>query len=106
MSACANQKNESQQEYSRLTGRVSYENPFVSFTIRGMGGSMFARLLGTCALVLVCATVVGAQGNPTGTLSGHVADPDGLAVPAATITAASPLLHCIRTSTTSATADY
>jgi len=67
---------------------------------------MLARLFTACALTLVAAAVAGAQGNPTGTLSGHVVDPDGLAVPGATVTAASPVLQGVRTATTSANGDY
>ena len=45
----------------------------------------------TCTLlsfVILVGTAAGAfaQGNPTGTISGHVSDPDGLAVPGATVT--------------------
>jgi len=47
-----------------------------------------------------------AQGNPTGTISGHVADEAGLAVPGATVTAASPALQGVRTATTSENGDY
>src|SRR3977135_880126 len=47
-----------------------------------------------------------AQGNPTGTISGHVSDPDGLAVPGATVTVASPVLQGLRTTTTSSNGDY
>src|SRR5213079_1176863 len=43
---------------------------------------------------------------PTGTISGHVSDPDGLAVPGATVTVASPVLQGLRTATTSANGDY
>ena len=59
----------------------------------------FAVLAGTAA-------VASAQGNPTGTISGHVSDPDGLAVPGATVTVASAVLQGVRTGTTSANGDY
>ena len=67
---------------------------------------MFHRFL--AAFTLVLATVAGAagQGNPTGTISGHVADPGGLAVPGVTVTAASPALQGLRTAVTSANGDY
>src|SRR5436189_1579072 len=70
---------------------------------------MFQRFLLLSALwALLLASVGGAaaQGNPTGTISGHVADPDGLAVPGATVTAASPALQGVRTAVTSANGDY
>ena len=60
------------------------------------------------ALAMIAGAVAGAraQGNPTGTISGHVADPDGLAVPGATIIVASPVLQGVRTAVTSANGDY
>ncbi|OLC82212.1 MAG: hypothetical protein AUH72_07450 [Acidobacteria bacterium 13_1_40CM_4_65_8] len=67
---------------------------------------MFHRLLLAFALILATAAGAAAQGNPTGTISGHVADPDGLAVPGATVTAASPALQGVRTAVTSANGDY
>src|SRR5439155_25369757 len=73
------------------------------------GGAMFQRflLLSTLwALLLASVGGAAAQGNPTGTISGHVADPDGLAVPGATVTASSPALQGVRTAVTSANGDY
>src|SRR5437667_7594775 len=73
------------------------------------GGAMIQRFLLLSALwALLLASVAGAaaQGNPTGTISGHVADPDGLAVPGATVTASSPALQGVRTATTSENGDY
>src|SRR3954468_19977149 len=67
---------------------------------------MVHRLALAVALILAVAAGVFAQGNPTGTISGHVADPDGLAVPGATVTAASPALQGVRTAVTSANGDY
>ena len=60
------------------------------------------------ALVLVAGVppIAAGQGNPTGTVSGHVTDPDGLAVPGATVTVASPVLQGLRTATTSPNGDY
>jgi outer membrane receptor for ferrienterochelin and colicin len=49
---------------------------------------------------------VHAQGNPTGTLSGHIVDASGLAVPGVTVTVISPVLQGTRTATTSANGDY
>ena len=45
----------------------------------------------TLAIVLGAATVF-AQGNPTGTISGHVSDLDGLPLPGVTVTVALPVL--------------
>src|SRR5262245_4689307 len=70
------------------------------------GGFMFTRLFAAAALLVVSATLAGAQGNPTGTISGHVVDPDGLAVPGATVSVASPVLQGVRTATTSGNGDY
>jgi Ca-activated chloride channel family protein len=56
--------------------------------------------------VLAGATAVFAQGNPTGTLSGHVTDPDNLALPGVTVSVASPVLQGVRTAVTSANGDY
>src|SRR5262245_1668648 len=67
---------------------------------------MFQRFGLAFALILATAVGAAAQGNPTGTISGHVADPDGLAVPGATVTAASPALQGVRTAVTSANGDY
>src|SRR5712664_2879363 len=67
---------------------------------------MFHRLLLASALILATVAGAAAQGNPTGTISGHVADPDGLAVPGATVSAASPALQGVRTAVTSANGDY
>jgi outer membrane receptor for ferrienterochelin and colicin len=58
------------------------------------------------AFVVMNVVNAGAQGNPTGTISGHVADEAGLAVPGATVTAASPALQGVRTVTTSENGDY
>jgi hypothetical protein len=47
-----------------------------------------------------------AQTTPTGTLSGRVTDPDGLALPGVTVTATSPSMQGGRTATTSTNGDY
>ena len=67
---------------------------------------MFHRILMALVLTLTTVAAAAAQGNPTGTISGHVADPDGLAVPGATVTASSPALQGVRTAITSANGDY
>ena len=48
------------------------------------------------AAVLLAALPLRAQTNPTGTISGKVVDPDGLAVPGVTVTAESPALQGAR----------
>lgn len=59
-------------------------------------------------LLVLVATVVPAfgQGNPTGTLSGHVSDPDNLALPGVTVSVTSPNLQGVRTAVTSGNGDY
>ena len=66
----------------------------------------FASVLLSLAAIAGSAAVASAQGNPTGTISGHVSDPDGLAVPGAAVTVASPVLQGLRTATTSSNGDY
>jgi Carboxypeptidase regulatory-like domain/TonB-dependent Receptor Plug Domain/TonB dependent receptor len=68
--------------------------------------SRAAIILLTVAFLAGDAAVASGQGNPTGTISGQVSDPDGLAVPGATITVASPVLQGLRTATTSSNGDY
>src|SRR4051812_18932113 len=63
-------------------------------------------VLASVAVMLAIATGAAAQGNPTGTISGHVVDPDGLAVPGVTVTVASSVLQGVRTTTTSPNGDY
>src|SRR5512143_2356604 len=59
-------------------------------------------------LLVVAAAVAPAfgQGNPTGTLSGHVSDPDNLALPGVTVTVTAPVLQGVRTAVTSGNGDY
>ena len=57
-------------------------------------------------LVLAIAASAAAQGNPTGTISGHIVDPDGLPIPGVAVTASSPALQGVRTATTSTNGDY
>jgi hypothetical protein len=64
------------------------------------------RLFAACALVLGVAAGAAAQGNPTGSISGQVVDPDGLPMPGVTVTVSSPALQGVRTSVTSANGDY
>lgn len=63
--------------------------------------------LGVLALLaLLAGTDRAAAQNPTGTISGHVADTSGLGVPGVTITASSPALQGVRATTTSENGDY
>ena len=60
-------------------------------------------------LALALSTLGGdafAQGNPTGTISGHVTDPDNLALPGVSVTVASTVLQGVRTTVTSPNGDY
>ncbi len=57
------------------------------------------------AFVALASTAF-AQGNPTGTISGRVTDPDNLVLPGVTVTAASPVLQGVRTAVTSGAGDY
>jgi hypothetical protein len=61
-------------------------------------------LLLTLAMVL-SAGIVGAQ-STTGTISGHVSDSQGLALPGVTVSVASPNLQGIRSTVTSEIGDY
>jgi hypothetical protein len=65
-----------------------------------------AAVILAVALTIAPAAGLAAQGNPTGTLSGHVTGPDGLAIPGVLVTAASRVLQGVRTATTSANGDY
>ncbi len=69
---------------------------------------MLRRTLGILVLVLVVTAIGPAfgQGNPTGTLSGHVTDQDNAPLPGVMVTAASPVLQGVRTTVTSANGDY
>ncbi|PYR56081.1 MAG: hypothetical protein DMF91_22795, partial [Acidobacteria bacterium] len=44
--------------------------------------------------------------SPTGTISGHIVDATGLALPGVTVTLASPQLQGVRTATSSGNGDY
>ncbi len=57
-------------------------------------------------VMLAVATLASAQGNPTGTIRGTVADPDGLALPGVTVTVASPAMQGTRSVVTSSNGDY
>src|SRR5262245_34698618 len=65
-----------------------------------------ATSLLTLAILLGLSATTAGQGNPTGTISGHVIDSAGLAVPGATVTVSSTVLQGVRTAVTSANGDY
>lgn len=58
------------------------------------------------AFVVLANSGAFAQGNPTGTISGQITDPDNLPLPGVTVTAASPGLQGLRTAVTSQNGDY
>src|SRR2546421_1335451 len=64
--------------------------------------------LSLIALIMTAVFAAGAaaQGNPTGTISGHVIDAGNLPVPGAAVTVSSPVLQGTRTAVTSANGDY
>lgn len=64
------------------------------------------HLLSAAAVTLLATAALGAQTNPTGTLSGRVVDEQTLPIPGVTVTAASPALQGVRTATTSANGDF
>jgi outer membrane receptor for ferrienterochelin and colicin len=57
-------------------------------------------------ILLASASFAFSQGNPTGAIRGAVIDPDGLAMPGVTVTAASPALQGTRTAVTSGNGDF
>jgi len=66
----------------------------------------FNRVLASAAIFLLVASFAAAQTMPTGTLTGKVADPDGLVLPGVTVTVTSPALQGARTAVTSVNGDY
>ncbi len=64
------------------------------------------RVLALAGALVLLALPAFAQTNPTGTISGRIADQQGLAVPGASVTVQSPALQGARTATTSANGDY
>ena len=64
-----------------------------------------SRTLILALAFVTLASPVFAQGNPTGTITGHVTDPDSLALPGVTVTVASPVLQGVRTVVTSPNGD-
>ncbi len=57
-------------------------------------------------LIVAAAGAAFAQGNPTGTISGKITDPDNLALPGVAVTVASPVLQGMRTVVTSQNGDF
>ncbi len=66
----------------------------------------FSRLALLVAALAAIALPVFAQGTPSGTISGQVTDPDGLALPGVVVTVESPALQGKRSAVTSAHGDY
>lgn len=66
----------------------------------------FKRSLTGFVLILVAASIAFGQGTPTGSISGKVIDPDGLALPGVTVAAASPAMQGVKTAVTSENGDY
>jgi outer membrane receptor for ferrienterochelin and colicin len=64
------------------------------------------RFFAGVVLVLLVTALAAAQTVPTGTLTGKVADPDGLVLPGVTVTVTSPALQGARSAVTSANGDY
>jgi Carboxypeptidase regulatory-like domain len=68
---------------------------------------MMRRRCWLAVVVFVAATNGAfAQGNPTGSIIGHVTDTSGLAIPGVTVTAVSAALQGSRTVVTSGNGDY
>lgn len=65
-----------------------------------------SRLWCSAATLILMASGVFAQGNPTGTISGRVTDPGSLSLPGVAISATSPVLQGARTAVSSANGDY
>lgn len=67
---------------------------------------MRLRPLPVCAAALLSAATVLAQTTPTGTLTGKVVDPEGLALPGVAVSVTSTALQGQRSASTSANGDY
>ena len=65
-----------------------------------------SRTIILALMIAAVASAAFAQGNPTGTITGRVTDPDNLALPGVTVTAAAPVLQGVRTVVTSGNGDY
>src|ERR1700684_492667 len=73
---------------------------------RFAGRKLVVSLLVCLGLVLTCAAVARAQSAGTGAISGTVTDPQGRAVPNATVTATNLGTNQERTATSGAAGDY
>ena len=60
----------------------------------------------TVFCALIAAVPAFSQGNPTGTISGHIVDASGGALPGVTVTAASPALQGVHVTTSTQNGDY
>src|SRR5574340_55181 len=80
--------------------------PQINFGRLNLRRHMSKRLLALAGALCLLALPAFSQTNPTGTMSGKVADQQGLAVPGAVVTAQSPALQGSRTATSSANGDF
>src|SRR5690349_16430361 len=85
---------------SRCSTRTPLKSVFEEDQMR-----IFKAWLLAAATVFAVAGVAPAQ-TTTGTISGHVADSQGLPLPGVTVNATSPNLQGTRTAVTSANGDY
>ena len=67
---------------------------------------MGLRKVGLVVLATVLSAGIANAQSTTGTISGHVSDSQGLALPGVTVTVASPNLQGIRSTVTSEIGDY
>ena len=68
--------------------------------------SGFRTAVLTAIAILAIATASFAQGNPTGTISGHITDASELPMPGVTVTASAAVMQGVRTAVTSPNGDY
>ena len=74
--------------------------------LQSAGSGVFLSVLLSATLLFVCASASQAQSGGTGAIAGTVTDPQGRAVPNATVTATSLATNQERTATTGAAGDY
>ena len=67
---------------------------------------MRLKTVGLCVMAIVLSAGVASAQSTTGTISGHVSDAQGLALPGVTVSVTSPNLQGIRNTVTSAIGDY
>ena len=67
---------------------------------------MGLKKVGLCVMTIVLSAGIASAQSTTGTISGHVSDTQGLALPGVTVSVTSPNLQGVRTTVTSAIGDY